>query len=131
MGWQIFISAFSIGLLSSFHCVGMCGAIALSLPTQHLSTFKKTSAILLYNAGRIVTYATLGTIFGLAGRQIYLGGFQQWFSIIAGSVILVIAIQSLLKYSLFHLRGFNKLNFFIQQLVSKFINNSSLKSVFL
>src|SRR6478736_2629078 len=131
MSWQIFISAFSIGLLSSFHCVGMCGAIAFSLPTQNLPRLKKITAIVLYNTGRIVTYATLGTIFGLAGRQIYLGGFQQWLSIIAGCVILVIAIQSLLRYSFFHLRGFNKLNLFIQQLVSKFINNSSLKSVFL
>lgn len=131
MNWQIFISAFSIGLISSFHCVGMCGAIAFSLPTQHLPPVKKTAAIILYNAGRIATYTILGIIFGLAGRQIYLGGFQQWFSIIAGSVILVIAIQSLLKYPLFHFPGFKKLNLFIQRLISKFINNSSLLSVFM
>ena len=98
MGWQIFISAFSIGLISSFHCVGMCGAIAFSIPAQNLSPFKKILAIILYNTGRIVTYATLGVVFGLAGRQLYLGGFQQWFSIIAGSLILIITVQSLLKY---------------------------------
>jgi sulfite exporter TauE/SafE len=131
MSWQIFISAFSIGLLSSFHCVGMCGAIAFSLPTQHLPSYKKITAIILYNAGRVVTYTSLGTVFGLAGRQIYLGGFQQWFSIIAGCIILVIAIQSFFKHSFFHLPGFNKLNLFIQRLVSKFINNSSPGSVFL
>jgi uncharacterized protein len=131
MSWQIFISAFSIGLLSSFHCVGMCGAIAFSLPTHHLSPARKIAATFLYNAGRVATYTILGLIFGIAGRQIYLGGFQQWFSVIAGLVILMIAMQAIFKYPLFHLRGFNRLNLFVQQLVSKFINNSALSNIFL
>ena len=56
---------------------------------------------------------------------------MEWFSVIAGCVILVIAVQSLLKRPLFHFRGFKKLNSFIQQLLSSFINNSSPGSVFL
>ena len=126
---QIFISAFSIGLLSSFHCVGMCGAFAFSLPVQQFSPGKKISAILLYNAGRMITYSILGLIFGIAGRQIYLGGFQQWFSIIAGTVILVIALQLIFRFPLFHLPGFNKFNLFVQKLIAKFINNSSLPNI--
>jgi len=129
MSWEIFISAFSIGLLSSFHCVGMCGAFAFSLPVQDFSSAKKLVAILLYNTGRITTYSVLGVIFGIAGRQIYLGGFQQWFSIIAGVVILAIALQSLFKLPLLHLPGFNKFNFFIQRLIAKLINKSSLLNI--
>ena len=29
---QMIIAAFTMGLLGSFHCIGMCGPIALSLP---------------------------------------------------------------------------------------------------
>src|SRR5438105_7290228 len=97
MGTQLFISAFALGAISSFHCVGMCGAIAFSIPTQHLSSVKKVIGILLYNFGRITTHSVLGLLFGLLGRQISLAGFQQWFSIIAGVIILMIVIQSLLR----------------------------------
>jgi sulfite exporter TauE/SafE len=128
---QIFISAFSIGLLSSFHCVGMCGAFAFSIPVHGFSPLRKTFAILLYNTGRVFTYAILGVFFGIAGRQIYLGGFQQWFSIIAGIVILIIAVQLFFKRPLVHLPGFNRFNRFVQDLISKFINDDGLPNIFM
>jgi sulfite exporter TauE/SafE len=43
------VSGFSIGILGSFHCLGMCGPLALSLPIHHLSKANKTFAILSYN----------------------------------------------------------------------------------
>ena len=131
MLFQIFISAFSIGLLSSFHCVGMCGAFAFSLPVQNFSSSKKLTAILLYNAGRITTYSLLGVVFGIAGRQLFLGGFQQWFSIIAGLVIVTIALQLLFRKPLLHFPGFNKFNLFVQKLIARFIKNASLRGIFL
>jgi len=131
MNWQIFLSAFSLGLLSSFHCVGMCGAIAFSLPTQHLAPVKKLAGILLYNSGRIFAYAVLGMLFGVVGRTIYLGGFQQWFSIIAGIAILLIVIQSALRSPVFHLPGFNRMNLFIQHLIGRFLQKPSFTSMFL
>ena len=130
MIWQIIISAFSLGLLSSFHCVGMCGAIAFSLPTQNLSQPKKAAGILLYNAGRIFTYTILGVIFGLVGRQIYLGGFQQWFSIIAGIIILLLVIKSVTRPGVLHIPGFNKMNAWVQKIISKFLNRPTVSSSF-
>ncbi|MDB5245632.1 MAG: sulfite exporter TauE/SafE family protein [Segetibacter sp.] len=131
MSWQIFITAFSLGLLSSFHCVGMCGAIAFSLPTQSLSPAKKIAGILLYNTGRILTYAFFGMLFGIAGRQIYVGGLQQWFSIIAGASILVIVIQSYVGSPVFHLPGFKQVNLFVQKLIGRFLLKPSFASIFL
>ncbi|MDB5191012.1 MAG: sulfite exporter TauE/SafE family protein [Segetibacter sp.] len=125
MSLQLIISAFAMGLLSSFHCVGMCGAIAFSLPTQHLSPARKAVGILLYNVGRVLTYTFLGVIFGVAGRQLYLSGFQQWFSIIAGMFILVIVIQSAFHSPVFHLPGFKKLNLFVQKLIGSFLMKPS------
>ena len=56
ISWQLLISAFGLGLLSSFHCVGMCGAIAFSLPVQNKTSAQKVVAILLYNFGRITAF---------------------------------------------------------------------------
>jgi hypothetical protein len=91
-----------LGLISSFHCVGMCGPLALALPVHHLPKMQQVIAILLYNTGRIVTYAALGALFGWAGRHIYLAGFQQWFSITMGFIILLLVV---LNFFLPHLRG--------------------------
>lgn len=82
-----------LGLISSFHCIGMCGPLALILPIQHLSKFRQITAIILYNTGRIITYGIIGLIFGVLGRKIQLAGFQQWVSIISGIAILFFSFE--------------------------------------
>jgi len=82
------IAALLLGFLGSFHCIGMCGPIALTLPVQHLGGAKKMGGILLYNAGRVTTYMLMGLLFGWLGRQFYIGGLQQWLSIILGVLLL-------------------------------------------
>lgn len=92
MIWAAIIAGFSLGTVSSLHCVGMCGPLALALPVHHLSKTHQLISLFLYQLGRIITYSSLGLVFGLAGRKIYLAGFQQWFSIIMGIVVLVLVI---------------------------------------
>ncbi len=82
----------SIGFLGSFHCVGMCGPIALSLPILHERRSKRLLLVALYNLGRASTYALLGAMFGFIGNRFFLTGYQQLFSIIIGSLILFILI---------------------------------------
>ncbi len=85
------IAGFTLGLAGSLHCVGMCGPLSMALPVHHFSKAGKSAALLLYQAGRIITYSGIGLLFGLMGRQLYLAGYQQTFSIVAGVVILLIA----------------------------------------
>ena len=94
---ELLISALLLGIISSFHCVGMCGPLALALPVSHLSRSKQLLSVVLYNSGRVITYATLGLVFGIAGRKLYLAGLQQWFSIIMGSIMLALAIQYFIR----------------------------------
>lgn len=94
---ELAVSALVLGLISSFHCVGMCGPLALALPVAHLGRGKQWLSLGLYNAGRVITYGALGLIFGLAGRKLYLAGFQQWFSIGAGLLMLVLAFQYFIR----------------------------------
>jgi sulfite exporter TauE/SafE len=90
---QILLTGFLLGTISSFHCVGMCGPLALALPVQNDSGLHKSLSLLLYHFGRIMVYAILGLLFGLAGRGLYLAGIQQWFSIGLGLFMLIFLAQ--------------------------------------
>ena len=98
---QTFVVAFMIGIVGSFHCVGMCGPLALALPLSNNSVITKFTGAFIYNAGRIVTYSVFGLIFGLIGQTAALFGFQQWLSIGAGALILLFIITPK-KYKMQH-----------------------------
>ncbi len=107
----LFFVAFSIGIVGSFHCVGMCGPLALALPLSQNSFWAKFTGALLYNAGRIVTYSVFGLVFGLIGQTAALFGFQQWLSIVAGAVILLF-ITMPKKYTISRLVSGKSTSFF-------------------
>lgn len=88
-------TAFTIGLLGSLHCVGMCGPIALSLPYQGQHPWASAGNVLLYNLGRVLTYTVLGAVIGLAGRGFFLAGAQSYVSIGLGVFLLVVALFSI------------------------------------
>ena len=84
-----------MGLVSSLHCVGMCGPLALMMQGggrgKGEGGRKKGEALwnaLLYNLGRVTTYASLGLVFGLVGRSFAWFGWQQKISVILGMIVL-------------------------------------------
>ena len=81
-------TGFLLGLFGSLHCLGMCGPIALSLPGGYDKGNYLTGRI-LYNIGRMVTYAVLGVVIGLFGSALNFSGWQQALSIAAGVLILL------------------------------------------
>lgn len=89
----VIIAGLSLGIISSAHCMGMCGPLSLALPITHLNPAKKLFALLLYNIGRVTTYALMGLVFGWMGRKIYLAGFQQKFSIVLGVAVIFLVAQ--------------------------------------
>ena len=86
------LTAFIFGLISSFHCIGMCGPIAMMLPVDRENQAKKVTQILMYHLGRLTAYATIGLIFGLLGRGLYLAGFQQKMSIFIGVAMIAVIL---------------------------------------
>src|SRR4051812_48108049 len=88
MIWQTALAGFSLGLAGSLHCIGMCGPLALALPVHQLARQRQVIAVILYNAGRVITYTLLGAVLGWAGRGISIAGFQQVFSISLGAIML-------------------------------------------
>lgn len=85
-------AALTLGFFGSLHCIGMCGPLALALmPTNgtRASMARMLRGSLLYNGGRVMTYALLGLMFGLLGSAARVAGWQQALSIITGIVILM------------------------------------------
>lgn len=88
----IFLAALTMGMIGSFHCIGMCGPLAFSLPLNNKSDSAKFAGSFLYNIGRIITYSCLGLLFGLAGKSFSIFGFQQWLSVTVGIIILIFLV---------------------------------------
>jgi hypothetical protein len=90
MNTALLVSALVVGFLGSFHCVGMCGPIAIMLsgnPSSH--TLKFITGRLMYNLGRVITYSLLGMAAGLTGSLFFINGFQSELSIAAGILIIL------------------------------------------
>lgn len=82
---------FIIGLSSSFHCLGMCGPIAMAIPVDRSSNFSIISGALQYNFGRIIAYSLLGFLIGSIGFSLAGLKWMQWLSIAAGLLMILIA----------------------------------------
>ncbi|MGY2134773.1 sulfite exporter TauE/SafE family protein [Hymenobacter sp. HD11105] len=85
-------AGFLFGLLGSFHCVGMCGAIALALPGAGGPSWRYVAGRMLYNLGRVTTYTLLGAAAGLLGQGLKLAGWQQSLSLVSGGLILLLVV---------------------------------------
>ena len=125
------LQAFLIGILGSFHCIGMCGPIALALPLKNQSLLSKIFSSLIYNGGRSITYGIMGFLFGLIGRGLYLGGLQRWTSIALG-VIMVLSVIFPILFRKVNLesRVDNALSS-VKKLFGRFLSVRTYKSLFI
>ncbi|WP_324720773.1 sulfite exporter TauE/SafE family protein [Salinimicrobium sp. HB62] len=85
-------SAFILGLLGSFHCIGMCGPIAFMLPVSRENKLLKFFQIFLYHSGRLLSYSIIGLAFGLIGKSLNIFGIQQQLSIGIGALMILIIL---------------------------------------
>ena len=124
MLWAAMISGLTLGAAGSLHCVGMCGPLSLALPTFHLSRTKQFVSLLIYQSGRVITYSLIGLLFGLAGRRIYISGYQRWFSIGLGILVLALALIYYLQKKTIHLSFFNRFYMYVQRLIGRILKNN-------
>ena len=100
---------FLVGLLTSIHCIAMCGGINLSqcIPVADDDNGKtpKNKIILpslLYNTGRVISYSVIGFLLGGMGMLLTGGGgmgipllLQGILKIIAGLLMVIMGINML------------------------------------
>jgi len=126
------LAALTLGLIGSFHCIGMCGPIAIALPLTHSNWLSKILGASIYNIGRALTYGLMGVFFGLLGKGFKLAGLQQWVSILMGAIMIISVLFPVLFKNWSQLDGL--INKFVSQLKKAFSNlfkNNSYNSLFL
>ena len=103
---------FVIGLLTSVHCVAMCGGICLSQcvnandSTKAISKWAALKPSLLYNLGRVISYTVIGGIVGALGSVITFSGTMKGIvQILAGVFMVIMGINMLGVFPV--LRKFN------------------------
>ncbi len=129
---EFIISGLVLGFLTSFHCIGMCGPIAIALPLHGTSKMQKLFGGILYNFGRTTTYVIFGFILGLFGQGLGALGFQRWVSIIAGSLMIITVISPSLFKSNFNTSGIlNSLLSRVKIALKKLFSTRSFGSLYL
>jgi sulfite exporter TauE/SafE len=94
------VLAATTGLLGGFgHCAGMCGPLAASMglvASPRLGARRALGGQLLYNLGRVTTYACIGGAMGLTGSFVNtagrLAGLQDAVAVVAGMLMIVMGL---------------------------------------
>jgi uncharacterized protein len=99
MGYSIL---FVVGLITSLHCVAMCGGINLSQCVSYKSSnngnskASKLKPSLMYNAGRVISYTIVGGIVGALGSVVSFSGTAKGIvAILAGVFMVVMGLNML------------------------------------
>ncbi|KQT24685.1 cytochrome C biogenesis protein [Chryseobacterium sp. Leaf405] len=90
----LIISALGLGFASGFHCIGMCGPIALSMGLTKKQATNFYLQNLTYQFGRIFTYSLLGAILGIIGEGFEMAGIQKYLTIAVGILLIIMAVFS-------------------------------------
>ena len=83
-----------MGLISSMHCLGMCGPLIIAMPLQDHTLIGRTRNGLLYHTGRITTYVLAGAVAGMLGYAFFAGVAQQNLSVLMGVMMLAYILFS-------------------------------------
>ncbi len=110
-------AAFTLGLLGSFHCAGMCGPLVLAVRGAGTGS---AGAAFLYHGSRALTYVMLGIAAGALGQSIQWAGITRWLSIGLGTAILLGLVLSRIRqfwnYGTVGFSGFQKaFRFFVSR----------------
>ncbi len=82
---------FVAGVLTGFHCVGMCGALVISYAAKSAAAGKPSlTSHLLYGAGKTFSYTVIGGLFGLVGSVIAFTPFVRGVVGAAAGVFLIL-----------------------------------------
>jgi len=82
---------FVLGLLTGFHCVGMCGGFVLSYAADDARSGRKSHlSHVLYGAGKTLSYTFFGAMFGLLGAIIAFTPMLRGVAGVAAGLFLIV-----------------------------------------
>ena len=109
---------FLVGLLTSFHCIGMCGGFVISYTVASAKSGKPSYFNhLLYGLGKTLSYSGFGALFGLIGGAITFSlGMRSMVSSIAGIFLILYGLSMMDAFS-----GLRRLHIRLPVFLSRFL----------
>jgi uncharacterized protein len=108
---------FVLGIVTSLHCLSMCGGIVIS---QSIAFENPVKSTLLYNVGRVIAYTIVGAIVGGIGSVVsFTPAVKGYITIFAGVFMILMGLSMLQPFAF--LRRFVKLPTIFR--ISKFKSN--------
>ncbi len=92
---------FVLGLLTGFHCIGMCGGFVLSYTADDARLGRRSYlSQVLYGAGKTLSYTCIGAMFGLLGAVIAFTPLLRGAAgVIAGVFLIIFGLNMLNLFS--------------------------------
>jgi len=92
---ELFIPMLVLGLVTSLHCVSMCGPMVITCAlkgTEGASLRQKVAPNLAYQSAKILSYVVIGLILGMIGGFFDLEGIRPYIMVLAGAFMIVLAL---------------------------------------
>ncbi|MFA5188428.1 MAG: sulfite exporter TauE/SafE family protein [Patescibacteria group bacterium] len=96
---------FMIGLLASFHCIGMCGGLVIAYSTSGLKSENQEKKLVTphfqYNLGRLISYTVIGGVLGGIGKFFGINPvFTGIVLLIAGGLMILMGLSFVTKWQI-------------------------------
>ncbi len=85
-----------LGLVTSFHCVAMCGALVVTYAVKDGPTgsvWHRLTPHLTYQSAKIASYVVVGLVLGAIGAAFDLAGIRGWVMLAAGLFMILLGIN--------------------------------------
>lgn len=113
---------FVVGLLTGFHCVGMCGGFVVSYTAKGAEEGKKPAKLhLSYAIGKTLSYTIIGAVFGLLGSIIAFTPHMRGVAGILAGLFLIIFGLKMLNI----IPGLRKFQLKMPNFINRFIGRES------
>jgi sulfite exporter TauE/SafE len=93
---NLFLPMFGVGLVTSVHCVAMCGSMVLSYAVKGDSEgplLKRMLPHFAYHSAKLTSYVAVGLLLGAIGSAFNLGGVRGWVTVAAGAFMILLGLQ--------------------------------------
>lgn len=93
---DLFWPMVGIGLVTSVHCVAMCGPLVLTYAVRGAdgaSGARRLLPHIAYQGARLTSYVLVGLLMGSIGGLLGLGRFRGWVTVVAGLVMVLLGLQ--------------------------------------
>jgi uncharacterized protein len=125
----MWLTAVILGVAGSLHCLGMCSPLVMAV------TSLRPSAILnrvVYNSGRIMVYAIMGSLVASAGLVLPLHKFQNLISMVLGAALVIIGCLGIRTIKIPGLTAaMQRLSSLLKNVFGSFMKRKSLSTVFI